>query len=120
MCALASLSNFVASHCGCFVRAEGDGEQLVGGEEELCLSDSRPAETDRRADCTGEDITTRSAAHSQRVSLWRSSQGQSSSSSSHLFFSRCLQSEKDQAEMKELRETVEQQSKTIKRFNRGQ
>ncbi|XP_062416443.1 shootin-1 [Pungitius pungitius] len=28
------------------------------------------------------------------------------------------QSEKDQAEMKELRETVEQQSKTIKRFNR--
>ncbi|GLD66839.1 shootin-1 isoform X1, partial [Lates japonicus] len=29
-----------------------------------------------------------------------------------------LQSEKDQAEMKELRETVEQQNKTIKRFNR--
>uniref|UniRef100_A0A3B4Y8Y2 Si:dkey-280e21.3 n=1 Tax=Seriola lalandi dorsalis TaxID=1841481 RepID=A0A3B4Y8Y2_SERLL len=30
-----------------------------------------------------------------------------------------LQSEKDQAEMKELRETVEQQNKTIKRFNRS-
>ncbi|XP_022616109.1 LOW QUALITY PROTEIN: shootin-1-like [Seriola dumerili] len=29
-----------------------------------------------------------------------------------------IQSEKDQAEMKELRETVEQQNKTIKRFNR--
>ncbi|KAG7219538.1 hypothetical protein INR49_010763 [Caranx melampygus] len=29
-----------------------------------------------------------------------------------------LQTEKDQAEMKELRETVEQQNKTIKRFNR--
>ncbi|KAF3694258.1 Shootin-1 [Channa argus] len=29
-----------------------------------------------------------------------------------------IQSEKDKAEMKELRETVEQQSKTIKRFNR--
>lgn len=36
-----------------------------------------------------------------------------------LFF-HCLQSEKDQAEMKELRETVEQQNKTIKRFNRGE
>lgn len=34
--------------------------------------------------------------------------------------SHCFQSEKDQAEMKELRETVEQQSKTIKRFNRGE
>lgn len=32
----------------------------------------------------------------------------------------CEQSEKDQAEMKQLRETVEQQSKTIKRFNRGE
>lgn len=31
-----------------------------------------------------------------------------------------LQSEKDQAEMKELRETAAQQSKTIKRFNRGE
>lgn len=24
----------------CLLRAEGDGEQLVGGEEEFCLSDS--------------------------------------------------------------------------------
>lgn len=32
----------------------------------------------------------------------------------------CLQSHKDQAEMKQLCETVEQQSKTIKRFNRGE
>lgn len=35
-------------------------------------------------------------------------------------FFHCLQSEKDQVEMKELRETVEQQNKTIKRFNRGE
>lgn len=39
----------------CFVRAEGDGEQLVGGEEKLCLSSSWAAATDRRADYTGED-----------------------------------------------------------------
>lgn len=38
---------------------------------------------------------------------------------SSLYF-HSLQSEKDQAEMKELRETAAQQSKTIKRFNRGE
>lgn len=40
-----------------------------------------------------------------------------------LFLLNCFslfQSEKDQAEMKELRAAVEQQSKTIKRFNRGE
>lgn len=37
-----------------------------------------------------------------------------------LLFFHYLQSQKDQAEMKELRETVEQQGKTIKRFNRGE
>jgi len=31
-----------------------------------------------------------------------------------------LQTEKEQAEMKELYKTIEQQSKTIKRFNRGE
>ncbi|KAG7272912.1 hypothetical protein CRUP_002364 [Coryphaenoides rupestris] len=31
-----------------------------------------------------------------------------------------VQSEKEQAEVKELRDTIEQQSKTIKRFNRAQ
>lgn len=40
--------------------------------------------------------------------------------SSKIFSPPAVQSEKDQAEMKELRETVQQQNKTIKRFNRGE
>lgn len=39
---------------------------------------------------------------------------------SKIFSPPAVQSEKDQAEMKELRETVQQQNKTIKRFNRGE
>lgn len=39
----------------CSVRAEGDGEHITGGEEELHVSDSRTAETDRRAEFTGEE-----------------------------------------------------------------
>lgn len=38
-----------------FVRAERDGKQFVGGEEELCLSNSRTAETSRRTDVAGEE-----------------------------------------------------------------
>lgn len=40
--------------------------------------------------------------------------------SSKIFSPPAVQSEKDQAEMKELHETVQQQNKTIKRFNRGE
>ena len=39
---------------GIIFRAEGDGEQPVGGEEELRLPDPRPAETDRGAGYSGE------------------------------------------------------------------
>lgn len=42
----------------CVCRAEGDSEQFTGGEEELCPSDSWTAETDRRADFTGELLST--------------------------------------------------------------
>ena len=42
----------------CMCRAEGDSEQFTGGEEELCPSDSWTAETDRRADFTGELLST--------------------------------------------------------------
>lgn len=39
----------------CLVRAQGDGQQFVGGEEGVRLSDSRAAATDGGADGTGED-----------------------------------------------------------------
>lgn len=116
-------SNKYLLHLG--VRTEGHGQQLVGGEEEFCLSDSRAAEEDRGADCTGEDT-----AGNIHISLY----GEQVFRPAYLpaqYHNRCIlfvfvtllspfQSEKDQDEMKELRETVAQQSKTIKRFNRGE